>query len=117
MAYRKGMLRIKDCPYDDYGPCWAAWEKRGGREKEEPLCDLHGIAVGRGEIFLPHSCDEWVIGGPKEITDLVLDLMAALYKLNPEHAVVVAAGIQKAVAFAQLTTGIGEAFGPKKEKV
>lgn len=25
-------------------------------------------------VMLPHSCDEWVIGGPKEIDNLIADL-------------------------------------------
>jgi len=28
--------------------------------------------------FLPHSCDEWVIGGPQRIQALIDDLTAAL---------------------------------------
>lgn len=28
--------------------------------------------------FLPHSCDEWIIGGKEEIRCLIADLQAAL---------------------------------------
>lgn len=31
--------------------------------------------------FLPHSCDEWVIGGREQIKDLVDDLLAVLDKM------------------------------------
>lgn len=30
---------------------------------------------------LPHSCEEWVIGGPKEIDDLIADLTELKKKL------------------------------------
>ena len=31
-----------------------------------------------GGAWLPHSCDEWVIGGPENIRALIADLMLAL---------------------------------------
>lgn len=34
--------------------------------------------VPHGTVFLPHSCDEWVIGGPEQIRTLIEDLQAAL---------------------------------------
>lgn len=34
------------------------------------------------EVYLPHSCDSWVIGGVKEVELLIGDLLAALDKLN-----------------------------------
>lgn len=34
------------------------------------------------QAYLPHSCDEWVIGGPDEIRALIADLQAALAKLE-----------------------------------
>lgn len=34
---------------------------------------------------LPHSCDEWVIGGPKEIDDLIADLTELKKKLTPQE--------------------------------
>jgi hypothetical protein len=32
--------------------------------------------------FLPHSCEEWVIGGPEEIRLLIRDLENALVRLG-----------------------------------
>lgn len=32
--------------------------------------------------YLPHSCDEWVIGGPEQIRMLIMDLQEALKKLE-----------------------------------
>lgn len=34
----------------------------------------------RTGVYLPHSCDEWVIGGPEQIRALIVDLEAALAK-------------------------------------
>ena len=35
-----------------------------------------------GTAFLPHSCDEWVIGGPEEIKMLIEDLQEVLRKVD-----------------------------------
>lgn len=37
--------------------------------------------VGAGIAFLPHSCQEWVIGGKEQIQDLIEDLQALLKEL------------------------------------
>lgn len=40
-----------------------------------------------GKAFLPHSCNEWIIGGPDEIRVLIRDLEALLdetTKANPQ---------------------------------
>ena len=39
-------------------------------------------APSSGVVFLPHSCDEWVIGGPEQIRALIHDLNAALVTLG-----------------------------------
>ena len=36
-------------------------------------------------VFLPHSCEEWVIGGPEQIRALIHDLEAALVTLSVPH--------------------------------
>ena len=43
-----------------------------------------GVPAYGGEVvaYLPHSCDEWVIGGPDECRQLMADLMRALAKLE-----------------------------------
>lgn len=38
--------------------------------------------LGAGTVYLPHSCDEWVIGGPDNIRDLIADLEAAMKETN-----------------------------------
>lgn len=39
--------------------------------------DDYGTA-SPGEVYLPHSCDEWVIGGPVEIEMLIENLQSVL---------------------------------------
>jgi hypothetical protein len=34
--------------------------------------------LGPGVAFLPHSCQEWVIGGPKEVKAMIEDLQEIL---------------------------------------
>ena len=35
------------------------------------------------KIVLPHSCEEWVIGGVKEAQDLIADLQRLIKELQP----------------------------------
>lgn len=35
-------------------------------------------------VYLPHSCDYWVIGGRKEIEDLIADLKEIMDKHFPK---------------------------------
>lgn len=32
--------------------------------------------------YLPHSCDQWVIGGPEEVREMIADLQAALERMR-----------------------------------
>lgn len=38
-------------------------------------------------VYLPHSCDSWVIGGAKEIRNLIEELQLFLVKLQEEEKV------------------------------
>jgi hypothetical protein len=40
--------------------------------------------LGPGTAYLPHSCNEWVIGGPDHIRALIEDLQSALAQLESE---------------------------------
>lgn len=40
--------------------------------------------VPAGHVYLPHSCDEWVIGGREQIEALMSDLEAALQQGGEE---------------------------------
>ena len=103
--YRPGDLRLVDPPCEDgYEEC----EEEGRRCT---VCD--GIGEGhvhslhdysfrrRGEdrwfppcAYLPHSCDEWVIGGPDEVRVMIDDLQAALAVMGHDYEPVVPEPIQ-----------------------
>jgi hypothetical protein len=38
-----------------------------------------------GDLYLPHSCGEWVIGGKEQITALIEDLQVALNVIDAIH--------------------------------
>ena len=42
------------------------------------------LVFGVGTVYLPHSCNEWVIGGAKQVKELISDLQSILEKLNQE---------------------------------
>jgi hypothetical protein len=60
--YEKGLLGVKN--KDDFR---AAWDSR-----------LDGFVddVPAGVVYLPHSCDEWIIGGKEQVKALIADLQA-----------------------------------------
>lgn len=79
MVYVKGDIRVyreecRDadgcCTVDDPAHDCAPSDARGGYERRLPCAAL------------PHSCDEWVIGGPAEIRTLMADLESALADLE-----------------------------------
>lgn len=52
-------------------------------EHDHPI-DMRGEddGISIGGAFLPHSCEEWVIGGPEQIRMLIRDLEEALVTLT-----------------------------------
>jgi len=52
------------------------------RDIQDSRADGHAD-VPRGTVFLPHSCNEWVIGGRTQIQALIKDLQAII---NAEDA-------------------------------
>lgn len=77
--YQKGELKVV------VPPCAEALADQDGfcfsDEHAHDVYDSNGLKSNPvGTVFLPHSCDSWVIGGKKEIQDLVDDLLAALSK-------------------------------------
>lgn len=56
---------------------------------EDGSIHVHGIhdSDGSGEwlppcVYLPHACDEWVIGGPDQVRELISDLQDALKEME-----------------------------------
>ncbi len=75
--YSPGDLQVyTPCPTrDEDGLCncetvshHALYDARG----DDYLLPAYGV------VFLPHSCDEWVIGGPAQIRALIADLESVL---------------------------------------
>jgi hypothetical protein len=67
--YEKGMAGVVTPPCEHY--------------QEHVWCDCRETHGGRfigvkniGEVFLPHSCDEWIIGDKEALQDLIDDLQA-----------------------------------------
>ena len=52
-----------------------------GALKKGALHWVDGKPSKEEDIYLPHSCDEWVIGGEKEARDLIDDLMSIIKTL------------------------------------
>ena len=80
--YKEGDLKLVDpLPCDTF-------------EKEYDCCDepdhVHSLDDWRGDglriysscVFLPHSCDRWIIGGADNIKLLIKDLQEALKKIT-----------------------------------
>lgn len=40
----------------------------------------------KGKIALPHSCDEWIIGGVKEARELINDLEILIKRIEHEQS-------------------------------
>lgn len=59
MAYKKGQV--------EYGDIW-----------------VYGEDVTPQGFMLPHSCNDWEIGGRKEAEDLIADLQELIKKHYPE---------------------------------
>lgn len=44
----------------------------------------HDLGTDVPTAYLPHSCDEWVIGGRAEVEAMIADLQSALVRLALE---------------------------------
>ncbi len=47
--------------------------QKGEAKYEEERDTIYGNKI-KANIYLPHSCDEWVIGGKEEVLQLIEDL-------------------------------------------
>ncbi|MEE9354187.1 MAG: hypothetical protein V3U75_01220 [Methylococcaceae bacterium] len=80
--YKHGDLKKLDAPcetLDEDGDCLRSYldghdhaitDNRGENQR------YHGVR--HPAVYLPHSCDYWIIGGPEEIKQLISDLQEAL---------------------------------------
>ena len=65
--YKTGDLKIVDEVDEEFGP--SIYDARDD-----------SYEVKKGDIYLPHSCDSWVIGGPEQAKTLIADLQAYLIR-------------------------------------
>lgn len=82
--YNKGDLQITDppCP-DSVGDC-KAWPEYG---HEHMVYDQRSYEyLYHPSVYLPHSCNEWVIGGAENIKAMIEDLTAALKIMEGEKS-------------------------------
>lgn len=81
--YKAGDLQIVTLPCadtDEYGDCFVDGHIHTGydsRPSEE--CALPWTC-------LPHSCDEWIIGGPEQIKLLIADLCFVLKRMEGKES-------------------------------
>ena len=74
--YTHDLLRVAPagCVVDEDG-C------RDALNHDHPADSRAGYENLFGGVYLPHSCEEWVIGGPEEIRILIRDLENALAQI------------------------------------
>lgn len=72
--YHKGDLAVWKVGGKTYSrPSIDAREDNGYDEEGQPKPPC---------VYLPHSCDEWIIGGPEQIKAMIQDLQDALTELG-----------------------------------
>ncbi len=84
--YEPGLLKLLDplCKSADAdGWCDEEWDGSEGHkhivfDSRTKGKDYRRFVAPEICLYLPHSCDEWVIGGEEQIMQLIEDLKAAL---------------------------------------
>lgn len=83
--YKKGDLKLVDPPCSSYN-----------REEDVLMCvdptHVHLVDDARNVeecisapcVYLPHSCDEWVIGGMENVRQMIEDLQVAFFQLSKQ---------------------------------
>jgi hypothetical protein len=75
MSYKSGDLKVTTPPIGEECSDGLCWSCPGETYHTLPgVIDTNDKSGRREEAFLPHSCDEWIIGGPKEVAALIHDL-------------------------------------------
>ncbi len=74
MAYKQGDVQVW-LPGDE-----PTWEQPSTDAREDNGYDDEG-APKPPCVYLPHSCDEWVVGGPDNVRAMIADLQAALERM------------------------------------
>ena len=82
--YKKGELEISNplcagCKEEFMCP---EWNEPGHNHDVHMYASDDDNLPNTDIVYLPHSCDEWIIGGIPEVKALIQDLAAALHKLR-----------------------------------
>ncbi len=86
--YTEGLLKFVDPPCNSYSE-----DIDGYADCDDAFTDghIHQINDSRANkfwkapcVYLPHSCDNWVIGGAEQIKLLIADLQEALSSLHQD---------------------------------
>lgn len=102
MSYQKGELKLSDAPtkanakcvcgharaHHAHGSCSPCYLDSGVEKcsafnlsvqyYDYGLCGGHDETIAEPVAYLPHSCDEWIIGGRENIKALIADLQEML---------------------------------------
>ena len=83
MSYKAGDAKIaRDCGHPECQESRECERTMDDRGVPDSRSDDEGEWLKRDVIYLPHSCDEWVIGGPAEARAMVADLNVLIGKLE-----------------------------------
>jgi hypothetical protein len=80
--YTKGLLRVVTPPCErvnKFGYC----PDEHHEHRVTDYCNDYLITEGEFCVFLPHSCDSWVIGGVDEVCALINDLIEVVVSRLP----------------------------------
>jgi len=80
--YEKGLIKQTSPPCetcDENGYCDLDYDDDHKHIIRDSRTGEHGIR--RIVVYLPHSCDEWVIGGREEVKQLISDLEDILQRI------------------------------------
>lgn len=82
--YEKGLIKITTPPCEEYiAEEWCDDSLDEDSHGKHTISDNRanypdGLKTEAGIAYLPHSCSEWVIGGPEQIKAMIADLQALL---------------------------------------
>ena len=76
VSYKTGDLKrtVPPCEHPDCEGFWVCDSREGLYRHDDPAKPPHE----KHGAYLPHSCDEWFIGGRAEVEAMIADLTAAL---------------------------------------
>lgn len=80
--YEKGDVRVVFAPCDEYQTTGFCDHDRCFEQGSVDDSRASYKQCEVDEVYLPHSCSEWVIGGREQVEALIADLQATLNNTN-----------------------------------